>query len=93
VFVCLAIYCAFYVAALLLLSLLCLTSIIDIYVLRASHRTRAQLRLFWAYLTKKAPHTAATPIATAFRTCICISQRKNGPLNRLPGEVSFSIFD
>jgi hypothetical protein len=34
---------AFYVAALLLLSLLYLTSIIDICVLRALHRTRAQL--------------------------------------------------
>ena len=34
---------AFYVAALLLLSLPYLTSIIDIYVLRALHRVRAQL--------------------------------------------------
>ena len=34
---------AFYVAALLLLSLPCLTSITGIYVLRALHRVRAQL--------------------------------------------------
>jgi hypothetical protein len=30
--------------------------------------------LGWAYLTKKVPHTATTPIATAFR--IRISHRK-----------------
>jgi hypothetical protein len=30
--------------------------------------------LGWAYLTKKAPHAATTPIATAFK--ICISHRK-----------------
>jgi hypothetical protein len=34
---------------------------------------------------------ATTPIATAFK--ICISHRKNGPLNRLPAKVSFPIFD
>jgi hypothetical protein len=47
--------------------------------------------LGWAYLTKKAPHAATTPIATAFK--ICISHRKNGLLNRLPEKVSFSVFD
>jgi hypothetical protein len=47
--------------------------------------------LGWAYLTKKMPHAATTPIATAFK--ICISYRKNGLLNRLPTKVSFSIFD
>jgi hypothetical protein len=34
---------------------------------------------------------ATTPIATAFK--ICISHRKNGPLNRLPAKVSFPTFD
>jgi hypothetical protein len=41
--------------------------------------------LGWAYLTKKIPHAATTPIAataTAFK--ICMSHRKNGLLNRLP---------
>jgi hypothetical protein len=47
--------------------------------------------LGWACLTKKMPHTATTPIATAFKTCV--SHRKNGLLNRLPEKVSFSIFD
>jgi hypothetical protein len=48
--------------------------------------------LGWAYLAKKVPHAATTPIVTAFK--ICISHRKNGPLNRLPAKVSsFSIFD
>jgi hypothetical protein len=32
--------------------------------------------LGWAYLTKKMPHTATTPIATAFKACI--SHRKIG---------------
>jgi hypothetical protein len=45
----------------------------------------------WACLSKKVPHAATTPIATAFK--ICISRRKNGLLNRLPTEVSFPIFD
>jgi hypothetical protein len=39
---------------------------------------------------KSAAH-ATTPIATVFKTCV--SHRKNGLLNRLPAEVSFSIFD
>jgi hypothetical protein len=47
--------------------------------------------LGWAYLTKKVPHAATMPIATAFK--ICISHRKNGLLNRLPTKASFSIFD
>jgi hypothetical protein len=47
--------------------------------------------LGWAYLTKKVPHAATTPIATAFK--ICASHRKNEPVNRLPTKVSFSIFD
>jgi hypothetical protein len=37
------------------------------------------------------PHAVTTPIATAFK--ICMSHRKNGLLNRLPGEVSFPVFD
>jgi hypothetical protein len=41
-----------------------------------------KLWLGWAYLTKKVPHAATTPIATAFK--ICISHRKNGLLNHLP---------
>jgi hypothetical protein len=40
---------------------------------------------------QKMPHTATTPIATAFK--ICIGHRKNGLLNRLSEKVSFSIFD
>jgi hypothetical protein len=44
-----------------------------------------------AYLAKKVPHAATTPIATAFK--ICISHRKNGLLIRLPTKVSFSVFD
>jgi hypothetical protein len=32
--------------------------------------------LGWAYLTKKVPHAATTPIATAFKTGIC--HRKMG---------------
>ena len=51
----------------------------------------ATLWLGWAYLTKKVPHAATTPIVTAFK--ICISHRKNGLLNRLLTKVSFSIFD
>jgi hypothetical protein len=47
--------------------------------------------LGWAYLTKKMPHAATTPIATAFK--ICINHRKNGLLNRLPTKVGFSISD
>jgi hypothetical protein len=47
--------------------------------------------LGWAYLTKKMPHAATTPIATAFK--IYSSHRKIGVLNRLPTKVSFSIFD
>jgi hypothetical protein len=47
--------------------------------------------LGWAYLAKKMPHAATTPIATAFK--ICMSHRKNGLLNRLPGGVSFSVFE
>jgi hypothetical protein len=49
----------------------------------------AGLGLCSAYLTKKVPHTATTPIATAFK--ICVSHRKNGLLNRLPEKVSFLI--
>jgi hypothetical protein len=48
------------------------------------------LWLGWAYLTKKVPRAATTPIATAFK--IGISHRKNGLLNCLPTKVSFSIF-
>jgi hypothetical protein len=44
-----------------------------------------------AYLAKKVPHAATTPIATAFK--ICISHRKNRLLNRLPTKVSFPFFD
>jgi hypothetical protein len=44
-----------------------------------------------SHLAKKVPHTATTPIATAFK--ICISNRKSGLLNRLPAKVSFSSFD
>jgi hypothetical protein len=47
------------------------------------------LWLGWAYLAKKVPHAATTPVVTAFK--ICISHRKNGLLNRLPAKVSFSI--
>jgi hypothetical protein len=32
--------------------------------------------LGWAYLAKKVPHAATTPIATAFK--ICISHKKMG---------------
>jgi hypothetical protein len=49
------------------------------------------LWLGWAYLIKKVPHAATTPIATAFK--ICMSHRKNGLLNRLPKKVSFLVFD
>jgi hypothetical protein len=42
--------------------------------------------LDWAYLTKTVPHAATTPIVTAFK--ICISHKKNGPLNRLPAGES-----
>jgi hypothetical protein len=51
----------------------------------------SRLWLGWAYLTKKIPHVATTPIATAFK--ICMSHRKNGLLNRLPEKVSFPVFD
>jgi hypothetical protein len=47
--------------------------------------------LGWAYLTKKVPHAATTPIATAFK--ICVSHRENWLSNRLPTKVSFSVFD
>jgi hypothetical protein len=47
--------------------------------------------LGWVYLTKKVPHAATTPNATASK--ICVSHRKNGLLNRLPKKVSFSVFD
>jgi hypothetical protein len=49
------------------------------------------LWLGWACLAKKVPRAATTPFATAFK--ICVSHRKNGLLNRLPTEVSFSTFD
>ena len=39
---------------------------------------------------QKMPQTATTPIAIAFK--ICISRRKSGLLNRLPGKVSFLYF-
>ena len=74
---------AFYVAALLLLSLPCLTSIIDIYVLRALHRVRVQLpvrhlqqyfrayvfswRLYWIWI---AAAVAGVPLRTELR-CNC----------------------
>jgi hypothetical protein len=52
----------------------------------------SELWLGWAYLTKKMPHNATTPIATAFKTCI--RHRKKGLwLNRLPEKVRFPIFD
>jgi hypothetical protein len=34
--------------------------------------------LGWAYLTKKMPHAATTPIATAFKICIIIATEKMG---------------
>jgi hypothetical protein len=37
---------------------------------------KSLLWLGWAYLTKKVPHAATTPIATASKTCI--SHRKMG---------------
>jgi hypothetical protein len=40
------------------------------------------LWLGWANLTKTMPHTATTPIATAFKICY-----------RLPEKVGFPIFD
>jgi hypothetical protein len=43
--------------------------------------------LGWAYLAKRVPHAATTPIVTAFK--ICISHRKKELLNRLPAKVSF----
>jgi hypothetical protein len=42
--------------------------------------------LGWAYLAKKMPHAATTPIATAFK--IWISHQKNGLLNGLPKKIS-----
>jgi hypothetical protein len=47
-------------------------------------RRRGAGWLGWAYLAKKVPHAATTPIVTAFKTCI--SHRKNGLLNRLPAK-------
>jgi hypothetical protein len=52
--------------------------------------TAVLIWLGWAYLTKKVPHAATTPIATAFK--ICVSHRKNGLLNRLLTKVSFFDF-
>jgi hypothetical protein len=42
-------------------------------------------------MAKKVPHAATTPIVTALKTCV--GHKKNGLLNRLLAEVSFSIFD
>jgi hypothetical protein len=56
----------------------------------AHQRDFLPIWLGWAYLTKKVPHIATTPIAIAFKTCI--SHRKNGLLNRLPEKVGFPVF-
>jgi hypothetical protein len=47
------------------------------------------LWLGWAYLTKKMPHAATTPIVTAFKCNIkiCMSHRKKWALGSPAGEI------
>jgi hypothetical protein len=49
------------------------------------------VRLGWAQMTKKVPHTQPRPSQPPSKSLL--ATEKNGLLNRLPAKVSFSIFD